>query len=691
MRHTMIQPTLRLVLAVVLTATFAGAPALADGGVTFSDVTAQSGIVYQQTPPARASLRDAALASLPVTPEQFLCCHRQTSPMKPRGNPGVAILDFDNDGDHDIYVTNGPGTPNSLFSSQLQETGSLTFVDVAVASGVDATGQESAGVCYGDIDNDGDQDLYVVATGRDSNRLFENNGDGTFADITDAAGVDGLGRWSPSCAFGDVNNDGLLDLFVSNTYDGWEHRDPIYVDGPHYSKFEHNILYVNQGNNTFADVSSTSGVEDVSNMSQPGASGAAHTWISGLVDLNLDGHLDILSADNQGARATAPEERRGWLRLFQNDGTASFNDITESVGLDFEGGWMGLSFGDVDCNGTMDFFSSNLGDYITFGDSGRRSAVWTQNPDGSFVRSGPDQANPFGWGTSMFDYDNDGDLDILYHGGIDILQIMAVDNPGVLIQNQGVCSGEWAYDTDLFTTDHRFRNVSGVATGDLDGDGFFDVVSVSNHDIVPDQPVVLPMTIITGGPLGSPFDDVANFQLVLTGSTGMMTVLFPPLQLPDGTLSLELNGTNSNNWVKVRTRGSIGSLPNGSVNRDGIGAVVKFTPHQGPTTMQPILGGASYSSQNALEVGFGLGNAETGDLEVLWPGGVKNRLRNVEKGSTVLFPEIPCSYDATWPSFQAYRSCVSGALDGLIDAGVIPEDDRGPFLSSAISAYHEVH
>jgi enediyne biosynthesis protein E4 len=676
---------------VALAAVIAGTPARADGGVTFTDVAAAAGIVYEQTPPARSPLRQAALDALPVTAAQFACCHRQLSPMKPRGNPGVAILDFDGDGDLDVYATNGPGTANSLFSNQLQETGSFSFVDVATAAGVDATAQESAGACFGDIDNDGDEDLYVVATGDHSNLLFENQGDGSFSDITAAAGVDGYGRWTPSCTFGDANNDGLLDLFVSATYDSWQHRDPIYVVGPHYPFFEHNILYINQGGNTFADATAAAGLDHPSNMDQPGTTGAAHTWVSAFVDLDQDGDVDILSADNQGSNPTAPEEERGYLRLYANDGAAGFEEITQAAGLDFVGSWSGLSFGDVDCDGTIDLFASNQGDYLTFGNADRRSAIWTRNADGSYTRSGPSQANPFGWGSSMFDYDNDGDTDVLYHGGIDILQLIAMDNPGVLIRNEGTCSGEFTYDTSAFSTDHRFRGVHGVATGDLNDDGFMDVVTVSNHNIVPGQPAQLPMTILTGGPLGSPFDSLSLFQLVLTGAGGMLNEINPGLQLPNGDLALEVNSGNGNGWVKVRTRGSVGTLANGAVNRDGIGAVVRFTPHQGPASTLPVLGGSSYSSQHALEIGFGLGGAEKGTVEVLWPGGVRNRLRNVEAGETVLLPEIPCSYDGEWASFQAYRSCVHDALSGLIAAGVIDPGDRGPFLSSAIDGYRDTH
>ncbi len=666
------------------------APALADGGVVLNDVTDQAGIVYHQTPPYRNAVRIQRLQELPVPVADYFSMIQPETPMKPRGAPGVAIFDYDNDGDLDIYAVNGPGTPNSLFQSQLAQTGQLTFVDVGIAAGVDATAQQSTGVCYGDIDNDGDEDLYVIGTAEPS-FLFENQGDGTFTDITAAAGVAGPSRDAASCAFGDIDGDGLLDLFIANTFTDWTQREPLYFASL-YPYFEHNVLFHNEGGDVFTDVSSTSGIENPANMDWPGTTGASYTWAGTFVDLDGDGDQDSIWADSQGASAQTPEQHRGWIRFFDNDGTGHFTDVTQAKGLDEDGGWMGLSFGDVNCDGRMDLFATNFGDYITFG-APIRSRVWLQNADGTFSHGGPNVADVFGWGNSMFDLDNDGDADVLYHGGVDINQIISLENPGVILRNDGLCSGDMQVDLSVIQRDHRYRNVHGVATGDLDGNGFMDSVSVSSHDVTPGQPVTLPMTLLTGGPLGSPFDGVALFQLIVTASIvpGQEAWLFPGLALPDGSLSLELNSGNANHWIKVRTRGSVGTLPDGKVNRDGIGAILKFTPHRGPTSMQPILGGSSYASENALEVGFGLGSADKGDLEVVWPGGVKNRLRNVEAGSTVLFPEIPCSYDGAWASFQAYKACVSGALDGLVAAGVLTDDDRGPFLSGAIDGYHATH
>jgi hypothetical protein len=162
------------------------------------------------------------------------------------------------------------------------------------------------------------------------------------------------------------------------------------------------------------------------------------------------------------------------------------------------------------------------------------------------------------------------------------------------------------------------------------------------------------------------------------------------INLEDGTLSIEVNsGDNGNGSATVRVRGSVGTLPEGRVNRDGIGAVVRIQPRGGKPVLRPVLGGASYASQDSLEGVFGLGAAESGTVEVLWPGGVRNRLYDVRRGERVLLPEIPCSYAATWTSPDAYRACVEGALDGLVRGGVIGPSERTRLLSSALRAYSE--
>ena len=681
-----------LLLVAALCLLGAALPALADGGVTFTDAAADpaTGIDYNRTPsPDRMAKRAAIYSTTPFLASQFPAAIREF-PLKSHGVPGIAILDHDVDGDLDIYVTNGPGAPNSLYSSQLQETGQLTYVDVAAAAGVEATSMDGSGVCFGDIDNDGDPDLYVVSTG-DPFRLYENNGDGTFTDISDAT-VSGSGRHANGCNMGDVNNDGLLDILVANSYDDWNHRKATNAPGPNYPFMEHNFLFLNQGGNSFADVTAAAGLENVSNMDQPGHSGAALTWAIGSFDFDRDGDADVLSADNQGSPPQNQSQRRGWLRLYENDGTGAFDEITDTAGLEVDGGWMGLAFGDYNCDGNLDFFGTNVGDFLA--NPNARSRFYYGDGAGGFqvagVLGGPEKGNSFGWGVSPLDYDNDGDLDVVYHGSVDRFNFIGSDNPGVLVQNQGLCSGEFDYDIKTFQVDHAPRNVQGVAVGDLNNDGFTDIVSASAFNLVPDG---FYLNVSFFGATDSPLVPISFVEFVLfqfNPAIGFQ-LLNPNLQLNPGTLVVEINnGENGNDSVKVRTRGSVGTLAGGAVNRDGVGAIVTLTPKSGPSVTRTVIAGSSYASQDALELVFGMGSEKKADLDILWPGGVKNSLRGVKTGDDVLLPEIPCSYD-TDASFQDYHACVTDALDVLIGDGVLPVNERGHFLSSAIDAYHEAH
>jgi len=708
---------LRTGLCTCLVTLIAWSPAFADGGVTFTDIAegGGAGVTFHRTASPRDAIRTDILNATPLAVPSFLGDARANSPQKAHGGPGVAVFDFDNDGDLDVYVTNGPGSANSLYSSQLVESGQMAFVDLSVAAGVDATSQDSSGVCFGDIDNDGDEDLYVLGTG-ESNLLFENNGDGTFTDITSASGAGGQDRHPVGCSFGDVNNDGLLDLIVGNSYggcdnpispvtgqanpctwtgdpndppqSGWEHRQPVFGASDTYSFMEHNILLVNQGANQFVDDSSAAGIESVSGMSGPGLTGAAFTWAIAMYDYDQDGNIDIHSADNLGS-AAAPI---GLHRMYHNDGLGDFTEETGALTLDQQpGGWMGIAPADFNCDGTMDFFATNLGSYL--GGAGLESRWFLQNSDGTYSSPGVGDLvrTPFGWGTSAFDYDNDGDDDIIFHGSVDILNLVLADNPGTLLRNDGQCTASFSYDGDAIQRDHRLRTVHGVATGDLNDDGFFDMLSVSTINIEPTA-TYLPAYLLAGGTAGSPFDDVSMFQNVLTSRVmpGFVVPVDPFPGFPDGDLSVEINSAdNGNHWAKVRLLGSAGTLNGGTVNRDGIGSTVHFTPHHGNTQSLPVLGGSSYASQNSLEVGFGMGDANWGTVDVLWPGGVHNRLYGVIHGEKILFPHIPCSYDGNWNNFGQYNACVTTALNQYRNAGLINNFERARFRASAWLAYFD--
>ena len=167
-------------------------------------------------------------------------------------------------------------------------------------------------------------------------------------------------------------------------------------------------------------------------------------------------------------------------------------------------------------------------------------------------------------------------------------------------------------------------------------------------------------------------------------------VAWTGLEYLPGTLSVELNGgENGNRSVAVTLEGNAGLVNGATVNRSGIGAVVRFTPRGGATTMRPVVGGSSYGSQDSLTLTFGLGQEPWGNVDVLWPGGTRNRVYRVQAGERLVVPEVPCSYDANWPSFSSYLSCVQSALDELVDSGVLPRRQLRRFLASAARAYVE--
>ncbi len=606
-------------------------------------------------------------------------------PMKHKGAPGVALLDYDGDGDLDIYVTNGPGAANSLYSNQLEETGIVSFVDVALAAGVDATAQDSTGTCFGDTDNDGDPDLMVLGQ-EQSHRFFENNGDGTFTDVTAASDIGGGSLASTSCSMGDVDNDGLLDIVVSNTFP-WQNFIPCFVEP---FTFDHvNNLYANTGDNTFADVTGPSGI---TNGGPPNVS-----WATAMVDYDQDGDMDVMFADDQCAIPPAEYGGidRGFVRIHQNDGAGNFTDVTFQAGTALHGGWMGLSFADFDHDGTVDFHGSNFGDYLFDvmpmpNQPGDNESRWFFNDgSGGFVDSeGPGfPTTPFGWGTSTADYDNDGDFDIFMHGGLQVGPFLEATNPGVVLNNDG--AGNFTYDANALAnsgTNHSRREVHGLAMGDLNNDGFPDSVSVAAR-FSPE-----PIPLVPLAPLGGPFDATAFFTPV------WIPIFVDPMLPPEmfvfagfpfqqGGLSVEMNdATNGNHWIKINTVGTVGITTGGAVNRDGIGAILSVTPRNGTKSTKPVLGGSSYASQDALETGFGLGSAHKGTIDVLWPGGVRNRLYNVRKDSTVTLPEIPCSIDAGGNLGQHIK-CLHKSLKELHAAGVISRREKIKLFVSNIRGF----
>jgi enediyne biosynthesis protein E4 len=660
--------------------------AASNGGstqITYTNIALNpgSGIDFRRAPsPALQAVYD----SIKIKPFMSFA-ELYAAPLWPHGSPGVAILDYDNDGDEDVFVTNGPGRPNSLYRNQ----GAGTFTDVGVAAGVGAVDMDATGVCYGDLDNDGDEDLLVLGR-MEPNRLFRNNGNGTFTQLLDSGLSDTI-KGHSGCTMGDIDNDGLLDVFVANSFD-WLNREAVYSDL--YSFNHPNELYLNQGGNHFLNVSATSGVLALYNF--PAGEGSI-TWAQAMVDLDQDGDADIIHGDDNGGLPPSgfAGVDRGYVQLFENDGAGHFTNVTgQSGSTTRSSAWMGISFGDLNCDGHMDFFMSSAGDYFfpQFGiatppnlDSSRWMLALS---DGSGGYVDTNLANigvtNFGWGTGIADYDNDGDSDIIYYGSLDTTPVFWSDNPGTVLSNQD-CSAtfDWDRAATAATAERTLRQeVKAVALGDLNADGFVDIVTASGQ-YVPEQIPLVEANTKWGGAF-----DSAAFYLPTFTPIGPFEWEWTGVDSEDGFLDVKLSSAgNGNKWVKIRTKGTKGLTTHGRVNRDGIGAIVRFTPKSGKTSMTPVLGGSSHLSQHSLVQGFGLGIQTSGTVEIFWPGGVRNRLYNVLAGERLTLPEIPCSFSGSWPSRTAYTMCVDTALNQLVANGTITGSFRSRLRKSAIDAF----
>jgi enediyne biosynthesis protein E4 len=397
---------------------------------------------------------------------------------------GVALLDYDNDGRLDVFFTNGARIADPMPAGQLpdkteqkfwnrlfQQNERGAFIDVTEKAGLTGMPQSSygMGVAAGDYDNDGFEDLYV--TGFGSNTLYRNNGVGAFTDVTKTAGVTADG-WSASAGFFDYDNDGKLDIFVTRYVD-WSFKNNRYCGErkPGYRAYCHpdnyngvaNILYHNNGNGTFTDVSSTAGIAD-GNGKGLGVSFA---------DYDADGFVDVYVA-NDSVQSF----------LYHNNGNGTFTEVGLLAGVGFnEDGksfaGMGVDFADYDNDSRPDIVVTDL--------SNERYRLFRQNDDGSFRDmtnlSGVGAATLLfaGWSTRLFDYDNDGWKDIFVAQGhvMDTIEKTSPNlkylQPPLLLRNE---SGRFVrvLPGEIFRKDWAGR---GAAFGDIDNDGDMDVV-VSN-------------------------------------------------------------------------------------------------------------------------------------------------------------------------------------------------------------------
>jgi hypothetical protein len=478
---------------------------------------------------------------------------------------GVALLDYNNDGLLDIFLVNGGGISDPMSSPEnfhrndprywnrlYRQNRDGSFTDVTEQAGLASAGNGNygMGVAVGDYDNDGYPDLFVTSYGK--NILYHNNGDGTFTDVTAKAGVAG-GGWSASAGFFDYDNDGNLDLFVTR-YMEWDTQHSKDCGGAFHTycppgEFPRitNLLYHNRGDGTFEDVSVRSGI----------AAKKGHGLGVAFADYDGDGFTDIFVA-NDGMQQY----------LFHNNGNGTFSEVGLDAGaaLNSDGGplsGMGVVFQDYDNDGRPDVIVTTLPrqTYGVFHNDGHGSFSDRGLQTGVMMLSGATS----GWGVGLEDFDNDGRKDLFVAQGHVLDNVEKIDpslhylEPTLLAMNRDGRFEPADPGTDALAA------ARGAAFGDLNNDGSIDVVT----------------TILGGHPQ------------VFTNQGG------------------------AGHWLTITLRGT-------RSNRDGLGARVVVN---GQTRFATTAG--SYESASDKRLHFGLGGAKTANVEVFWPSGEHQLLNGV--------------------------------------------------------------
>ncbi|MHC4355666.1 MAG: CRTAC1 family protein [Planctomycetota bacterium] len=481
---------------------------------------------------------------------------------------GLALFDYDGDGDVDIYFLNGSPLPgkqsmvapkNALYRND----GNWKFTDVTEKAAVGDTGY-GLGVAVADYDNDGDLDIYLNNYG--PNVMYRNNGDGTFADVTKQAGVGNGHKVGAGACFFDMDKDGDLDLYVanylafsSNTHAKVQALTKLMYAIPRYYQPVPDTLYRNNGNGTFTDVSADSGV------------GAHAGWGMGIIcsDYDNDDDTDVFIANDVWANF-----------LFQNDGNGHFEEVGLEAGVAYDGGGqaqgsMGVDCGDYDNDGWLDFY---LTDYQDEQSTLYKNLGIAMFEDVTFVTgAAAGTQKKVTWGNGFVDFDNDGKRDIFIACGHLQDNIEQFDDSSTYHQQNILM---------MNTGDGKFVDVS-----DECGDGL--KVKLSSR--------------------GAAFDDLDNdgdIDVVILNSRREPTIL-------------RNDSVNENHWIQICLQGV-------KTNRDGVGARVKVVAGD-LTQIDEVHSGRGYQSHYGTRLHFGLGKRDRIDqVEVRWIAGGVDVVRNVE-------------------------------------------------------------